>query len=408
MNDIVLFEDKKDCCGCASCMNICPKEAITMEEDEYGFIYPIIDRNRCVKCGSCISACGYKKNHQKYATKAVFAVANNDENSLKKSASGGAFAVFAKYIIENNGVVYGCSMENIDNKLTPMHIRIDRKEDITKLQGSKYVQSDIGISYKNVKKDLLDGTEVLFTGTPCQVDGLKQFLKKDYDNLLLVEIICHGVPSKKLFQDFILYYGDKLGKEIKEFYFRDKSKGQGMVTRTFYTDLDGNIKETVKNGQLLSYVSLFSKSYTYRINCYSCPFATEERIADLTLGDFWGFHEEYPSYKGKLSNGKGISCILANTDKGIKMIEKCSDDFTLMSSDFDKVSRHNAQLHSPSKYSKKRTVILDLYKEDGYASIDRFFRTNYKKDIIKYSISDLIPKTAKRRIKQIFGYLTKR
>ena len=276
---------------------------------------------------------------------------------------------------------------------------------LPELQGSKYVQSVIGDTYAQAKKDLLDGKSVLFSGTPCQIAGLKQYLKKDYENLLTVDIICHGVPSKRFFQSFMEDYGKKLGGTITEFYFRDKSKGQGMITRSVYKDMTGENKEKVLIGGLTAYIHFFSKSYIYRKNCYSCPFASEKRVGDLTLGDFWGFHEEYPSYDEKqgLSNGKGISCVLVNTDKGNNALEQCEDQFVLMFSDFEKVAKHNDQLHSPSKYSPKREEILKLYKEKGYEAVDQYFHKTCKKDIVKYTISGMMPKGLKRAVKKVIG-----
>ena len=267
------------------------------------------------------------------------------------------------------------------------------------------MQSAIGDTYAQAKKDLLDGKSVLFSGTPCQIAGLKQYLKKDYENLLTVDIICHGVPSKRFFQSFMEDYGKKLGGTITEFYFRDKSKGQGMITRSVYKNKNGERQEKVIAGNLLSYVNLFLRSFTYRKNCYSCPFASEKRVGDLTLGDFWGFHEEYPSYDEKqgLSNGKGVSCILVNTNQGKVALEQCESQFVLMTSDFEKVARHNDQLHSPSKYSPKREQILELYQKEGYEAVDRYFHKNYKKDILKYTVSGMLPKGLKRNIKKMAG-----
>ena len=266
------------------------------------------------------------------------------------------------------------------------------------------VMAVLGI-FQIAKKDLLDGKSVLFSGTPCQIAGLKQYLKKDYENLLTVDIICHGVPSKRFFQSFMEDYGKKLGGTITEFYFRDKSKGQGMITRSVYKDMTGENKEKVLIGGLTAYIHFFSKSYIYRKNCYSCPFASEKRVGDLTLGDFWGFHEEYPSYDEKqgLSNGKGVSCILVNTNQGKATLEQCEGQFVLMTSDFEKVARHNDQLHSPSKYSPKREQILELYQKEGYEAVDRYFHKNYKKDILKYTVSGMLPKGLKRNIKKMAG-----
>lgn len=311
MSSIVLFDDKKDCCGCGACMNVCPKNAIRMAEDEVGFVYPEIDQNLCIGCGACKKACGYQMQPMMQKSEAVYAAASNDDNLLRKSASGGAFAVLAENVLKKGGVVYGAALPLENGKLEPKHLRIDTVERLTELQGSKYVQSAIGDTYAQAKKDLLDGKSVLFSGTPCQIAGLKQYLKKDYENLLTVDIICHGVPSKRFFQSFMEDYGKKLGGTITEFYFRDKSKGQGMITRSVYKNKNGEQQEKIIVGNLLSYFNFFLRSFTYRKNCYSCPFASEKRVGDLTLGDFWGFHEEYPSYDEKqgLSNGKGVSCI---------------------------------------------------------------------------------------------------
>lgn len=408
MNEINLFNDKKDCCGCGACMNICPKSAITMEEDEYGFVYPKINTEQCVECGACKRVCGYQNVPEKHSAKAVYAAAAKNDSILKKSASGGAFAVLAEKLIDRGGIVYGAAMPYENGKLEPKHIRIDNKDDIVKLQGSKYVQSDTGFSYQQVRKDLQSGKSVMFSGTPCQIAGLKRFLNKDSDNLLLVEIICHGVPSKKMFQDFIESYGNELGGTIKDFYFRDKSKGQGMITRAVYEHHD-QLHEKVKIGGLTAYIHFFAKSYTYRINCYSCPFASGKRIADIALGDFWGFHEEYPDYKESqgLSNGKGISCVLVNTEKGDSAIKECIDSFVLMDSEFEKVARHNDQLSKPSKYSPQRETILDLYKSSGYKAVEKYYKKKCKKDIVKYRISGILPKGFKRNIKKVIGRVKK-
>lgn len=363
MSSIVLFDDKKDCCGCGACMNVCPKNAIRMAEDEVGFVYPEIDQNLCIGCGACKKACGYQMQPMMQKSEAVYAAASNDDNLLRKSASGGAFAVLAENVLKKGGVVYGAALPLENGKLEPKHLRIDTVERLTELQGSKYVQSAIGDTYAQAKKDLLDGKSVLFSGTPCQIAGLKQYLKKDYENLLTVDIICHGVPSKRFFQSFMEDYGKKLGGTITEFYFRDKSKGQGMITRSVYKNKNGEQQEKIIVGNLLSYFNFFLRSFTYRKNCYSCPFASEKRVGDLTLGDFWGFHEEYPSYDEKqgLSNGKGVSCILVNLQKMAETLvwvqENNINDLTELN-DLCKTAQANAQ----AAYERLSQAEDELYK----------------------------------------------
>ena len=405
MDEVVLYIDKKDCCGCGACMNACPKAAISMQEDEYGFIYPIINQKMCVKCGICKNVCGYQKKPNMEMPRLVYAVASQNDNLLMKSASGGAFAVLAEMVIRNNGVVYGAALLQSDGKLEPRHIRVDSLDELVRLQGSKYVQSDIGDTYLQAKRDLQAEKVVLFSGTPCQIAGLRKYVTREYSNLITVDIICHGVPNKRLFQDFIDYHGKKIGGRITEFYFRDKSKGQGMVSRCVYIDANQKEREKVQVGGCTAYIHFFLKSYTYRHNCYTCPFASKKRVGDITVGDFWGFHEEYPDYDEKrgLSNGKGISCMLINTEKGQNLLEICKSQFILMNSDFEKVAKHNEQLHSPSKYSTKREIVMELYKRKKYEGVDRYFRKYYKKDIANYMISGVLPKGFKRKIKKIIA-----
>lgn len=405
MSEIILYKDKTECCGCGACMNICPKSAIQMQADEYGFIYPVIQQDLCVQCGSCMTVCGYQNKPKAEEPKKVYAAASKNSGLLRKSASGGAFAVIAEAVLKNEGIVYGAALPMENGILEPKHIRVDSLDKLILLQGSKYVQSEIGDTYSQAKQDLMQEKTVLFSGTPCQIAGLKKYLKKDYNNLITIDIICHGVPSKRMFQDFMKFHGKKLGGKITEFYFRDKTKGQGKITRCVYQDARKNRQEKIIVGDLLSYVNLFSKSFIFRSNCYVCPFASKERVGDLTVGDFWGFHEEYPSYDVKqgLSNGKGISCVLVNTDKGNNVLEQCENRFVLMTSDFEKVAKHNDQLNSPSKYSPKREEILKLYKEKGYEAVDQYFHKTCKKDIVKYTISGMVPKGLKRTIKKVIG-----
>lgn len=302
------------------------------------------------------------------------------------------------------GTFHGAAMPYEEGRLVPKHIRIEKKEDIIKLQGSKYVQSDTGFTYSEAKNDLENGLYVLYSGTPCQITGLKNYLNKDYENLLTVEIICHGVPSAAFFNDFIENERKRRNvKEITSFSFRDKSRGQDMSSRLIMLDKNGNSKEKVICGKTSSYVSLFLKSLTYRENCYSCPYAVPERGADVTLGDFWGFHEEYPSKENTadLSNSKGISCMLINTEKGKRIVADIKDRLSIMESEFDKVACHNDRLRTPSKYNSLREHILELYKDKGYAAVEGYYRKKYRAERIGRSVIWILPKGLKRTMKQL-------
>lgn len=404
---IVLFEDKKSCCGCGACMNACPKNAISMKPDEYGFLYPTIDDTVCIECGVCMRSCGYKDNKNLQQPRIAYAASASDATLLKRSASGGVFAVIAHNFIKCNGVVYGAVMNYDDKKMVTRHQRAVTQVQVNHILGSKYVQSDLGFEYRNAKKDLTEGKKLLFSGTPCQIAGLKKYLGKDYDNLFTIEIICHGVPNAVFFQEFIACLGRKYHSTIDSFLFRDKSKGQGMMSRVHMTMPNGKTKKIVKSGRFLSYFSLFLHSLIYRDSCYSCPFACGKRGADLTLGDFWGFHEEYPTINKKqgFSNDSGISCILVNTDKGEKLLNKYGVGMQKMLADFDKIAKHNDQLIHPSKYSAEREKILNIYVKHGYDGVEKYFKDNFKIDRLKTLVTMIIPKGIRRLLSKIKGIL---
>lgn len=381
MNNQV-FKDKKECCGCGACQAVCPRNAIEMVEDEYGFIYPKINESKCVNCDLCKKTCAYMNPKRMNDDKTVYVAASKNDENLKKSASGGVFFELANSIIFDDGIVYGVSMEFENDKLTPKHIRVDNQEDLKKLQGSKYVQSECGNIYKSVKKDLIEGRKILFSGTPCQIEGLKSFLKyKEYENLFLVDIICHGVPSRKMFQDYINNFEVKNNCKVKEFYFRDKEKGWGLFFKVIYKK-NGKIEKIVKPSYESSFYQLFLDSSIYRENCYECPYAIENRNSDLTIGDFWGINQEYPDIN--INSTKGVSCIIANTIKGINVIEKYGSNLFNMNSEFEKVAKHNHQLNNPSKLPRERKKLLSLYKKKGYAILEKeYIKTRFIKNYIK-------------------------
>ncbi len=410
MKQIVLYKEKKDCCGCGACGNVCPRSAIRMQEDDAGFVYPVIDEALCVSCGACTRVCPCRNDNGLRPVQEVYGAAAKDGALLMRSSSGGAFAVLAGKVLEGGGVVYGRALESENGTLEPRHIRIDSADRLPLLQGSKYVQSDMGDTYRQAKQDLLSGKTVLFTGTPCQIAALKRIVQGKDDGLLTVEIICHGVPGKRMFQQFLEFYGKTLGGRITGFWFRDKRKGQGMISRCVCQDPSGALKEHARDGNLIAYVFFFLKSYTYRDSCYHCPFARPERAADITLGDFWGFHEEYPRYRepGGLSNGRGISCVLLNTKKGKALWEDCREKLVTLPSTFEKVARHNEQLNRPCQPPPEREALLQVYAAEGYPGMDRVFRTRFRKDIAGSILAGMIPKDLKRTIKRCLGRLRSR
>ena len=398
-----LVTNKKDCCGCALCYNICPKKAIKMVEDENGFVYPEIDKEKCIECGLCKKYCIYQKENKNLQKPiSTYVATSKDDKILENSASGGAFASIAKKILEDNGVVYGAAIEVENDLHIVKHIRVDTEKELYKLQGSKYVQSDIKGIYHLIKEDLEKNKNVLFSGTPCQVNAIKQFLNnKEYDNFYSIDIICHGVPSNKMFDDYIKFLEKKEKGRISDFCFRDKNKGWGNYFCSYKVIKKNKTYKRIKHSYRLSYYQLFLDSAISRENCYSCPYAQEKRIGDITIGDYWKIGKEHPEYLTEINEIKGVSCVIVNSEKGNKILEKYSKEIKLLDSQFDIIKRNNAQLMHPSKKSGNRATIFKLYKDGGIEYIDRdYFKKNKIKIIVKSALYKA-PKSIKEKVKKL-------
>ena len=402
---VTLFTDKKKCSGCGACVNACPRDAIALVPDEDGFLYPQIDEKRCAECGLCQKVCHYGDDTPKAFPAACYAAAARDDEMLGRSASGGVFAVLARDTLAAGGAVYGAAMSMETGLPVTAHVRIDDLSDLPALQGSKYVHSDTGLTFRQVKADLCEGRRVLYSGTPCQIAGLKGYLGREYEDLLTVELICHGVPSGKMFADFIATLAEKRKLPVTGFHFRTKTRGQSMVSCAEYKKADGSILRERKNGNLYSYMYYFLKSYIYRSNCYSCPYAANERRADITIGDFWGFHEEYPTLGAgcRLNNGRGVSCVLVNSARGREWFREVSGGLELLETEFEKIARHNAQLSAPSSCPGVRDAILEIYRSRGYTGVEQHYRRTTGRKRLAYMVASLVPKGAKRLVKRVIG-----
>lgn len=400
---IVLFESKEKCCACGACMNICPKQAITMVEDEYGFLYPQIDKEKCVSCGACKKVCAYQNQTEENKPVDTYAAINKDDNQKLLSASGGLFAAFATKVINEGGVVFGCSLDKIDGKLVPHHVAIESICDLSKLQGSKYVQSSTENTYKAVMEHLKAGRLVLYSGTPCQIAGLKGFLRKDYDNLILIDLICHGVPSSKFFNDYLsLVKVRKNWKDIVGYSFRDKKKGWGMNCRIDAIDAKGEKINFYTPARLASYNTLFLDGLVYRKNCYSCKYASKNRPGDITIGDYWGITNEHPEIIGKdgFEEKDGISCMIANTEKGVNLCKEMGLYIEKHSSEYEKVAKMNKQLNAPSVFNPKRDKIMEIYKNEGYVGVESLYKEKYRKQRIVHWVFNKLPRGIRNIIKK--------
>lgn len=403
MKSIELVNNKNFCCGCGLCAQKCPKNAIEMKEDEKGFVYPYIDKAKCINCNICKKVCEYnKKNKENEYEKKVYVACSNDSQILNSTASGGVFSAIAYSFFNKDGVVFGSSLEKENEKFIIKHIKADSLEKLNRLKGSKYAQSDITNVYEEVQAELDKGKKVLFSGTPCQISAIKKYVH-DTSNLFTIDIICHGVPSNSMFVDYIKYTNSKNNIKIDNFKFRDKSKGWGSYYYNYsYFDLNRKKHfEKIEAAYNSSYYQLFLDSYFFRENCYSCSYANDNRVGDITIGDYWGIEIEHPQLINdkEIDVNTGISCLIVNSEKGEKLIKDFSEGLVIYKSNFEKVRKHNVQLNHPCVMKEERKQLLDDYEKEGYEAIEKFYKHKYgKKNFIK-NIWFKIPKKIRRLIK---------
>lgn len=391
----VLFHENKDCCGCGACMNACPVQAITMEEDACGFLYPRIDESKCVRCGKCKQVCAFQNDSVKNVPLETYAAVARDRKTVERSASGGVFAALAESVLEQDGVVFGAAFRS---DWGVAHRAVFDKEGLRALQGSKYAQSDIGDTYTQTKKLLEEGKIVLFSGTPCQIHGLYGYLGKEYEHLFTVDVVCHGVPSHRMLRDYIHGLEKKHGQKLKAFTFRDKQCGWGKNGGA--TLNDGKRIKLWESAE--SYLCYFSKGWICRENCYACPYACAARPADLTLGDYWGIEKAHPDYLGKngFEESKGVSLIVVNTRKGREALDAAKERLCMKESSFELAAAGNGQLDHPSQPGP-RDELLKIYAEGGWDALESRFCKNigWRKYISQ--IKSVIPSGVKRLLKRI-------
>lgn len=339
------------CTGCSACLNVCPKSCISMKTGADGHIYPFVDESKCIDCSLCHKICPQNKNVESQHPTMAYAGWHNEQSEYISSTSGGAATAFAQTIIKQGGVVYGCvSREGLQIQ----HIRVDLEADLAKLKGSKYVQSDIDYSFKNILADLKTGRPVLFIGTPCQVAGLKTFLRKDYDHLYCVDLICHGVPSQAQLKKHIRHVA---GGAIDLVGFR---KGNDMGLRLF--DFNGEMvyySNVWIDKYRDSYYGAFIDGYSYRDSCYNCRYANPRRVSDVTIGDFWGLSKEV-----RHDEINGCSCILPITPKGLALVRM--SNLKLIERPVDEAINGNSQLRHPSPLKRRAKLFRMLYPMIGY------------------------------------------
>ena len=345
------IKEKAACSGCGACSAVCPEGCIEMKKDDEGFLYPYADKNKCIHCSLCDKICPIKNQEAKKVEKVTcYAAYNKNDEERKNSSSGGIFVALAKKVISNGGVVFGAAF---DGELHLRHISAKSLADLKALMGSKYLQSRTVESYIEVKDCLEQNKEVLFSGTPCQISGLKGFLGKEYEKLILVDIVCHGVPSPNFFSAYKSFLEKKYKSKVISVDFRNKKYGwKRYSVRVLFE----NGKEICENFIDNMYMKAFLKNVCLRTSCYDCAFKSIPKCSDLTIGDFWGCDHVLK----EKNDDKGISLILVNSQRGYDFLNEIGNDIVCTSIDSNEALKFNPTAFRSVAFTPKRTKFFQM------------------------------------------------
>lgn len=361
------IENLSTCTGCNSCYSICPENAITMQQNAEGFLYPSIEKSKCISCSKCEKTCPVlnKNEPEENKVKEALACINKDEEIRMQSSSGGVFTSLAEQIIQANGVVFGVK---VAKDLTIIHGWTDSIEGLSEFRGSKYVQSAIGETYKECQEFLNANRKILFSGTPCQIAGLKSFLGKEYENLFTIDIICHGVPSPLVWKKYTEEVARKTGKSIVRTSFRRKDYGWKKFSLAFTFSDESEYHNTLEKD---AYLQLFLRDSGLRMSCYNCNFKGIDRYSDITLADFWGVQNEIP----EIDDDKGVSFVVVNSPKGKQLLNETSNCFMKIIQLEQGLKYNPSLIKSVTLPARRKSFFIDLHR----MRFDQFV-TKYTKD----------------------------
>lgn len=342
---------KVDCCGCTACYNICPKTAISMKPDQEGFLYPSVDKKKCIECGLCENVCPIINKKEIASSKTEgYIIRVKNENILFESTSGGAFTVLAEYVLNQQGIVYGAGYDEKMKVVCKKAIEISQLQE---MRGSKFVQSDLGFTYKEIKQELKNEKLVLFSGTPCQVNGLLSYLKGKPSNLICIDFVCRGVPSPGLWKNYVQYMEREYKSKMTGARFKHKT--YGYHTTTMKVDF-ANGKTYYGSGRVDPYMKAFVNELSSRPSCASCAFKGIERPSDITLFDCY----EYSKITGKSDDDRGYSSIFVHTQKGKQLLKKIEDSVECSQADVNKlVSCNGVMVCNSAKPHNKRVEFYE-------------------------------------------------
>jgi len=380
--DAIELCSRDTCTGCEACQNSCPQNCIKMKEDSEGFLCPEIDEEKCTQCNRCRNVCPIMEDmppdFERESVPETYVCCINDDLIRYKSSSGGLFSAIAKTVLKKNGVIFGAAF---DENMHLRHIGVEDVSGLEELRRSKYVQSEIGNSYKLVKKLLDEGRPVFFVGTPCQIAGLNHFLGKDTNNLLTADFICHGVPSPRVFSEYVQYLEGVFGSRIKNIVFRDKRYGWHNSYFFVVAELEDG-REEVVTGKKNCFCFSFLKAYFFRRSCYNCAFKEMPRCGDFTLADIWGIQNQYPPEDVQ----KGLSYLLANSIKGKSYLELLNEITDCEEESFSTILQGQLNLTCSASITPKRQQFFDDFNQKPFVDVIK----KHMEPPFKYGIGTLI------------------
>lgn len=368
-----VYNEKSDCCGCALCEHVCPKNAIKMTDAD-GFSYPVINQELCIDCGLCAKKCPFSKPKQTESNCIEsYAVKNKDTDVINNSSSGGIFTAVSDYILSKHGYIIGA---DFDSNMNVIHTVAATVKERNRMRGSKYIQSNTSGIFDTLKNLLQKEKPILFTGTPCQCAAVKAAFP-DNKNLFIIDIICHGVPSPDIWKKYVAFLENKYGKKLSLYSFRDKDTAGWRTYSARLTFEDGSVIH--HNNITGSFIELFRYDVCMRQSCTKCPYASMHRQGDITIGDFWGIENIMP----EISDNKGISAVMVNSEKGRDLFTKSSDSISFFPCKQTDIAKKQPNMSAPSQFSNKYEEFNQNMKTMSFDEIlKKYTRVGIKRRLI--------------------------
>lgn len=388
---MITISDKQNCCGCGACVQKCPKQCISLKEDNEGFLYPQVDTETCIDCGLCEKVCPVLNPYDARKPQQVFAAINKDEKIRMESSSGGIFTLLAEKIINEGGVVFGARFDE------DWQVTLDYTETIEELaafRGSKYVQARTGETYKQCEQFLKEGRKVLYTGSPCQIAGLHHFLRKEYDNLTTCDFVCHGVPSPKVWRMYLEEVIDGANKAISDIKFRNKDNGWKAFN--FKMTYDENSKTTTLSSCHRNnlFMRAFLRDMILRPSCHDCKAKGCRSKSDITIADFWGINSIHP----EMDDDKGTGLVLIHTDKGKTALDLSQVNY--LESTYEEGLRNNSAIvRPPVAHPKRDQFFAQLNTTDDLGQLILECTKPTRKQLLRSYLS--IPKRIVRKLLKV-------